>query len=507
LKKNSLAQNEAETPELDVDSILTIHRDPKGYIGFVRKPDLANPQLDKNGRPKTFENLFSIRADKLRLMFPEFVNWLAQDSYYTVNAYYRPAPWKNITTGLDDVWRREKHLSRLTTCYSDIDCGRPESDEPGADLNWRQAQYEAGVLADNGVIPQPSIMARSGRGVYLFWLLRDEKNPSIPPPAYPEKVQLYKACNRKLNEQIKTHALPADVKAHDAARVLRVPGSVHGKSGRRVVYTIQLDQAGQGFVYTLLEIASFLKIPIMKSDLPVATRALAKPPQYRRTKNLGAAPLRSKGRQALNALRAQDLLLIENWRGGFNRRGEKYDNGFIPYAAGRCYILRMYATFLCGAKEPLEKTKQALEAMAANMKPPYPSDSPADDPPIIDILQSVYKKPLLKWTNEMLCKLLGVTDDVARELELQTIRSNMVTIEADKARPLRGEIIEKRRDYARQYIEKYGRLTARQLANVYEQAGFVGANRGTANQDLNAIGFKMYRPTGGRPRKTYKGKK
>lgn len=504
MKKNSLIQNETETPALDVDSILTIHRDPKGYIGFVRKPDPDNPQLDKNGRPKTFENLFSIRADELRSMFPAFVDWLAQDSYYTVNAYYRPAPWKNKTTGLDDVWRQEKHLSRLTTCYSDIDCGRSESDEPGADLNWRQAQYEAGVLADNGVIPQPSIMARSGRGVYLFWLLKDEKNPSIPPPAYPEKVQLYKACNRKLNEQIKTHALPADIKAHDAARVLRVPGSVHGKSGRRVVYTIQLDQAGQGFVYTLLEIASFLKIPTIKSELPSSTRALATPPQYRRTKNPGTAPLRSIGFQAMNALRAQDLLIIENWRGGFNRRGVKYDNGFIPYAAGRFYILRMFATFLRGAKEPLEKTKQALEVMAANMKPPYPSDPPGDDPPIIDILQSVYKKKRQQWKNETLCKLLGITDDVARELELQTIRSKMVTIEADKARPLREEIVEKRRAYARKYIEKYGRVTARELANVYEQAGFVGANHETANQDLNAISFKMHRSTGGRRRKIYK---
>lgn len=505
MKKNTLAQNEAEAPALDVDSILTVHPDPSGYIGFGRKPDPDNPPLDKNGKPKGFEHLFSIRADELRSMFPAFVDWLTLDSYYTVNAYYRAAPWKNTTTGMDDVWRGEKHLSRLNACYSDVDCGRPESDEPGADLDWRQAQYEAGVLADRGVIPQPSIMARSGRGIYLLWLLRDEKDPTKPPPAFPERIQLYKACNRKLGEHLRAHSLPAD-RIHDAARVLRVPGSVHRKAGRRVEYIIQLDQAGRGFVYTLREMAVFLGIPAAISELPAATRALAKPPQYRRTKNPGTAPLRSKGYQALHALRASDLITIESWRGGFIRRGKTYPDGST--SPGRRRILTMYAGFLRGAKEPAEETIKALQAMAANMKPPYPSDPPTDDPPIENIVQSVYNEKPQRWQTKTLCKYLGVTDEMARELELQTIRPPAVSIEADADRPMREEIVEERRKFLRQYIEKYGRISsARRLANIYEQAGFVGANHETANQDLNAIGFQMERSAGGRPRKTYKGGK
>ena len=35
------------TPALDVESILAIHRDPDGYIGFARRPDpTAPPKLD-----------------------------------------------------------------------------------------------------------------------------------------------------------------------------------------------------------------------------------------------------------------------------------------------------------------------------------------------------------------------------------------------------------------------------------------------------------------------------
>ena len=505
MKKNTEPKNKAEIPALDVDPILTIHPDPNGYIGFGRKPDPENPSLDKNGKPKDFEHLFSIRADELRSMFPAVVEWLTHDSYYTVNAYYRPAPWKNTTTGMDDVWRAEKHLSRLNACYSDIDCGRPESDEPGADLDWRQAQYEAGVLADSGVIPQPSIMARSGRGIYLLWLLKDEKDPTKPPPAFPEKIQLYKACNRKLNEHLRAHSLPADG-VHDAARVLRVPGSIHRKAGRRVEYIVQLDQYGKGFVYTLREIASFLNIPTAISELPTATRALAKPPQYRRTKNPGTAPLRSKGNQVLNALRALDLITIQSWRGGFKRRGEKYPDGST--SPGRRRILAMYAGFLHGAKEPQEETIKALKTMAANMKPPYPSDPPDEDPPLETIVQAVYKDKPRKWYNETLCKFLGVTDDVARSLNLQTIRPPAVSIEADKARPLWEDYIKLRREYAEWFLtKKRGRVTCRELAEAYNEKGFVGANRETANQDLNAIGYQMHRSTGGRPRKTYKGGK
>ena len=508
MKKNSIASTKAETPALDVAPILALHIEPDGYVGFARYPDPENPPLDKDGNPKTFENLFSIRADKLRSMFPSFAAWLTHDSLFTVNAYHRAAWWNNPTTGLPDVLRKETRLSKLTACYSDIDCGREESDEPGANLDWRQALCAAGALADTGEIPHPSMMAASGRGVYLFWFLRDEKDPAKLPHAWPEKIQLYKKCNEALGERLKKCGLPADA-VYDAARVLRVPGSVHRKTGRRVGYIIQaqLDLAGQGFFYTLREMADFLGIPAAISELPAATRTLAKHPKTRRreTINPGTAPRRIKNQQALSARRAEDLITIESWREGFIRRGKKYPDGST--SPGRRRILTMYAGFLLGAKATREETIKALQAMAANMKPPYPSDPPADDPPIETIVQAAYSEKPPKWKRETLCKYLGVTDEVARELELKTIRSEAVAIEEYKARPLHKDVIEKRRKFARQYIQKYGKISSRELANIYKQAGFVGANHETANQDLNANDYRTEKGhrKGGRPRKTYKG--
>lgn len=499
----ALDQAAADTPALDLDSILTLHRDPGGYIGIVRKPDPEHSQLDKHGRPRQFENLFSIRAEDLRTMLPAFAEWLAQDSYFTINAYYRPAPYRNPITGLPDVWRKEKYLSKLTACYADIDCGRPDSEEPGAALEWRQAQYEAAILADSGVIPQPSIMARSGRGVYLLWILRDEKEPSKPPHAWPEKVQLYKLCNRALNALIRTHALPADKAAVDAARVLRLPGSIHRKTGRRVEYVVQLDQAGRGFVYTLPELASFLKLPAPAAELPPATRSQAKPPQYRRVKRPGSAPLRSSGPKALAALRAQDLVTIETARGGFRKRGEKYEDGST--SPGRRRLLTLYAGFLRGSGADPAAALGSLQTMAANMRPPYPSDGPGEDPPIETIVQQEYAGVKRRWRNETLCSLLGITAETALALELQTIRPAAVAREADKARPLRTDLVARRQEFARQYLERHRRVTARGLANAYFHAGFTaGANRQTANNDLNALGYVMNRSAGGRPRKAFK---
>jgi len=487
-----------QAPALDVESILAIHRDSSGYVGFVRKPDPDNPTLDKHGRPRTFDNLFSIQVADLRSMFPALVEWLTHDSYCTVNAYHRAAPWDNKLTGRPDVWRREKDLQSLTACYADIDCGRPDSDELGAALTWRQVLYQAGTLADAGVIPQPSIMARSGRGVYLFWLLRDDKEPTKLPHAWPEKIELYKACNRALNERLRNYELPADANALDAARVLRVPGSIHRKAAQRVGYVIQADDDGKGFTYTLPELTQFLDLPSAHSDLPDATRKLAKSPQYRKVENKGSAPLRSNGTKALNALRAQDLLTVHTWRGGFAGRGTEYPDGTI--SRGRKFMLTLYANFLHGAKLDQAAAVDALQSMADGMAPRWP-DQP-DDPTPEELIAIEYAEvKRRRWKNVTLCKLLGITAEVGRELDLKTIIPDDLKQERDKARPLQKDMIAARRDFARQHIEKYGVVTARKLANVYKAAGIKGANHETANQDLNELGYKVTRSKGGRPRK------
>lgn len=476
---------EATVPALDPRPVLEIHRDPHGYIGLVRKPRPGCTILDKNGRPVQFENLCSIRAGDLAEMLPALQNYLLEDSYFTVNPYYRPAPYANKLTSLPDVWRKEKYLQSLAACYADCDVGREDSDNPLERQSWREAAYKAGIMADEGIIPQPSIMARSGRGVYLFWLLRDEKDSTALPHAWPEKIVLYKELNRALCQRVAE--LAPDVKAIDAARVLRFPGSVHTKAIRRVTYLIQVGDNGRTFTYTLPELARFLELPATAVELPDGTRRLALTVKWRKVKNPGSAPARKRGQQRLNARRAQDLLTVEQWRGGFRKRGERYQDGHG--SQGRRFTLALYATWLKGAGESLEAAQAAVSRMAGNCRPPYGS-SAEDSPSPAEIVQEIYAAPeLRRWKRNKLCDTLGITPEVARELDL----GSLVPEEVAQARVEIQEITaaaqaQARLAFVRDYLATVGSVrTCRAVARALCAAGLPTSHE-TANQLMAQAG-------------------
>jgi hypothetical protein len=181
----------------------------------------------------------------------------------------------------------------------------------------------------------------------------------------------------------------------------------------------------------------------------------------------------------------------------------KYPDGST--SPGRRFILTLYANFLRGSGLDPTEALDALRSMAANMRPPYPDPAPDANPTIEGLLDEEYKTvKRRRWQNKTLCPLLGITADLARELDLQTIRPYDVTHEADLARPHQAEVIQARRDFVRQYVEAHGVPAARRLARLYKAAGYTGANHETANQDLNALGFVVVRSRGGRPKRALK---
>jgi hypothetical protein len=352
-----------------------------------------------------------IRVGELREYLPGFVEWLLQDSYYTVNSYWKPAPWANKYTGLPDVRRAEKYLQWLCACYVDIDVGRPpeEHKAEGDTMTWRDGAALLGNIMDEGRLPQASIFARSGRGLYALWILRDENDPSKLPRAYPDVIERYKEINRAIGETLTNIRIPADTRAFDAARILRVPGSVSTKpGGGPCPYVIQVDpHTGHGYSYTLPELARALNIPLVRPTLPEGVRGrvpYSAGVTWRITKKPGSKPNRAAGFRELNARRAQDVATIEAWKGGIQ-------HGF------RRLTLAMYGGMLKGAGAFENEVLGALLKMAANCRPPYPSDY--DDPPISEIMRHL--KPKLRYQNARLCRYFGITPDVARDLQLKTI--------------------------------------------------------------------------------------
>ena len=493
-----------DAPALDLDSILRIHRDPDGFIGFVRKPDPASETvaLDKHGKPYRFRNVGAVRVGDLKEMFPALVRWITHEAFMTVNAYRRAAPWNNSQTGLPDVWREEKHLRTLTACIVDIDCGRPESDEPGAGLDDWDAITYAGRLVDMGVIPAPSIFARSGRGVYLFWLLHDHKDPAQPQRAWPEKLELYKAVNKALVERLRGRGLPADPRVGSGAQVCRAPGSIHRKSGRPAEYLIPKAGDGKGYFYSLQDLAGFLNHAAPVGDLPAPVRIEAAAPatRYKKTKNEGSAPNCAKGPKMLNAKRAEDLLRLEQYRGGFRKRGQAYDDGSI--STGRRLALTLYCLFLRGSGLDQAAALPHVLDMARNARPPLGELEDDQDPAAI--LSGVYSKRARRYSDKTLFRILKITPDMARDLNLKTIVPPEVRQERRAALPTQADIIAKRREFVRRYVEEHGGRVppCRAVALAIKAAGLPGGNPQTANQVLNELGFKDQRINkGGRPRK------
>lgn len=442
---------------IDLDSLIYIHRWNDGFIGFCRKT--------QNG----FSNIGSFPVKEIRNYFPQFRIYLFVDSYFTINSLYRSAPYTVKGTGFPGVWRKEQHLKYLNAVYCDLDVGRFNSKDKIKKKNWRYAVYKASELMDAGIIPQASIVVKSGRGAYLIWLLHQNNNETQPERAFLNKIQLYKQVNKELTKRLKHIA--ADRRAVDASRVLRVPGSYHGGTSEQVKYIIQLDEFGQGFTYSLDELAERFGIKTNGHELPKDWRSL---PEFgRKTIKKGSCPNRSRGLKILNQKRIEDILAIEQYRNGF-------DHGF------RNTILTLYCEFLNGAGYTEIEIKTALEAMAKRCNPPYPTPGEANDTPIEKIIE-IFKPH--RHTNKKLCRLLGITPGIALELGLNTIIPPEMKKRKEKSK---NEIkMDIRLQALRQLVESYGiNYGCRKFAKALQEVG-IKCNRTTINNELKLIAYEM----------------
>lgn len=113
--------------------------------------------------------------------------------------------------------RRIAQLLSMGSLYADLDYYRvPEL--VGADPR-RVLDLAVGALGA-AAMPEPSLAISSGRGLYLLWL-----HSPVPRAALPR----WATCQRVLWETLAP--LGADRAALDAARVLRVVGTIHGDAG------------------------------------------------------------------------------------------------------------------------------------------------------------------------------------------------------------------------------------------------------------------------------------
>jgi len=121
-----------------------------------------------------------------------------RDSYITPNEFY--------------AWRVVRQLKSLRACYVDIDTAAGQD-----------ATTTLRLILDEAIMPKPSAVVMTGRGLHLYWFLEP-----LPANALP----VWQRVQDKLVELLKPYG--ADPAVRDCSRVLRLVGSVNSKNGQTV---------------------------------------------------------------------------------------------------------------------------------------------------------------------------------------------------------------------------------------------------------------------------------
>ena len=427
------------------DIIRLIHRKDDAYMGFYTH----DKEKDK------WRCLRGIRAESLGMQLLQIADNVIdqEDVYFTVNGYW-PGRKNEGRESVAYLGREERFLRSLNACYVDLDVGRTPSEQPaqpGAWQTWRDAAATVGKMADRGEIPQPSMFAQSGRGLYVFWLLRDKENPNQPPPAFPEDQDFYKRINAAIQERLRR--LAPDPAAKDCARVLRVPGSKH-RNGQAVRYYTQHLESGEVPEYTMDELGGWFNVHKEQQE----RRA------YDPNNVLTIYQKRGRaGRIGLNRKRVNDL--------------ERLAKAKAIRSGCRRVALTVYAQSLRLSETPRRAAAAKVRDVARKCSPPYPSG--AEEQSVDQIIDQTFRMnwgdlgTAAKYTTRYLCGKFNVTVNLARELKLETIIPAAVKQERNQERRSRPTKAQKRREFIRRELQSVGgeKPSLRDLARRTTEAG------------------------------------
>lgn len=223
------------------------------------------------------ENVFSV--ERLLEILPAYSR--ASDAYISQNRFWR--------------WRGVSRLAELTAMYTDLDFyHQPDL----ADMHPRGVFDVAMEELGKSRIPRPSFATSTGRGLALVWL-----HASVSPAELPR----WSLCQRRIWWVLR--GVGADSAATDAARVLRLVGTLNSKSGS-LVQTIWEDL---DHVWNFDELVEEILPPTPQKP----NKALDQRPSSRSGKEAPRKPGTGPGLTArtLNKARLEDLHKLMDLRG------------------------------------------------------------------------------------------------------------------------------------------------------------------------------------------------
>lgn len=412
--------------------ILYIHRHDDGYISFATERD-----------GEDFRPLVSIRASELETWFPGFRDQLLKDGYVGINADWRLRSFGPHGDSYGYPLHQVSRLRYLNACFVDVDFHKL-----GLDLGAVIGRVIN--LQDSGQLPHASMLVRSGHGLWLLWFIHDVESRDVSQRAFPDKLELYARIQAAIIERLLP--LGADMAARDAARHLRLAGSLNSGAEKTVEWWIQGADEG-GYIYTLPELARLFK---------------ATPTRRHHGELVAHNPAKRRGWVALNARRLRDFNTLRALRGGF---GEGCRNNAAKIYA---WLLR------CNAISKPD-VLGLLRVMGSQCRPPLSNGE----------IKGAWKyRKILRMRDQLIANWLLVTTEEAAVLEGLPAAGAMPV---PRIRGTERARIDERRAAIQVMVAEIGSTpSVRRMAALLKARG-IAVNHMTVRKDYGALGIQRTR--------------
>jgi hypothetical protein len=216
------------------------------------------------------------------------------------------------------------NVCKLGSYWVDLDCYN-------VGLSKEQALTGALKIISDLSLPKPRMIADSGRGLYLVWVLAKPISTAKGVKNRSERIAAWQNTEKLLIDAFK--AVGADPKASDPARVLRLAGSTNTKSDSTVKYW----QSGH-------KLKSFSELSTALQAIQPDIKPKAKPVKQRTPKKTIYAVNTIRNRYTLAANRMADIQSLSTLRGGLLK--DYRERAIYIYAVEAAYFCRERTTLL-----------------------------------------------------------------------------------------------------------------------------------------------------------------
>ena len=435
--------NEIEIDEIYVQDALNniemLHKKDDGFVAVGQK-------INKSW------NQYHYKVDELKENIAKLLS-LDGNLYMSPNSFFIPQ-------------RKIENIRHLNALYVDIDYYSIK------ELKNLDHEYIIGMVENNyfkdGLIPQPSFIMFTGKGLAIYWLIEPAPSGVLP---------LWNAIQRHFLSILSD--IGSDDKSIDSARVMRLAGSRHEETQERAKLYIYDSK----LTYRLRD--------IQEDYLPELT-PYVKNPGYR-----------SRGRKAkvvnyytlysLHFARINDLITLLEIRDGYCRSEE----GNLIETGQRevmCFLYRYWYCCYCSDKEQaLENTFEFNEKFVKplgrrEVRKITKSAEKAYDEWLKDSPNGSYARGGYNYKNTTLIKMLCITPEEMKHMKtlINEPEKKRRKNERERAQRRNNEGLTPKQLEKKLRLEKVKELYERGL-NQVQIAEKIGVNRTTILRDIKSL--------------------